>query len=128
MKYIIKETQLNLNNSEDLERKADILHKLFITFYPENYEWDTETDSMSSDIEIYDDESKSNLLFYYRWDTQEFYIGANFIHNLYKKTNLPFLDYAEVKTNKREMFEKIIKIFSKKYFGWYVKKVFFHFY
>ena len=119
MKYIITEEQEDLVK---LEKNSDILFKLMNVFYPENYEYETSNDT----TEVYKNEDNDELLFYYDWDDKEFVIGVRFIDELFKKTGVPFLDYTEVKTNKREMFDELIKVFAKRHYGWNVDKVHFH--
>jgi len=121
MKYILTESQVE---KLDAEKKADVIYRLLKSVYPENYE---SVDS-NDDIDVYDNEKNENLLFYYRFDEDEIYVGLHFINSLFEITKIPFLDYDEVKHNEREMFNKIMKIFAKKYFGWDVKYVYFHWY
>lgn len=121
MKIIISENQLN---QLDLEKKSDLLYKLIQSFYPNNYE----SDNSNNETEVFDDEDEGNLLFYYNFDTKEFYVGTLFINSLFEATGLPFLDYTEVRTNKRGMFNSLIKVFAKRHYGWDVNSVWFHWY
>ena len=124
MKLILEESQVN-NMSE--EKKADALYFLMNAYFPDNFEED-EWRGDSNVIAGRNDESDGRMLFYYRWDTKEFYMGIHFLEELHEKSGLFFLDYTEVRTNKRELFLNIIKAFAKKYYGWDVNTVLFHWY
>lgn len=121
MKYIITESQ---DERQKNEKKADLVYKMLNKIFPENYE---SVDS-NEDIELYDNETNENLLFYYRFDGKEFYVGVYFISTLYESTKVDFFDYEMVKYENREMFNNIMKIFAKKYYGWNVDFVYFHWY
>ena len=124
MKFIIRESQIN---SMDEEKKAYILSDMIDIFYPDLFIEDDDTLGHYSNV--YDNkEDMEELLYYYDWERKEFYVGVHVIDKLYQKTGAPFLDYDQVNTNKMEMFDKIIKIFAKKDYGWNVDKVFFHWY
>ena len=118
MKYIIKESQINF------EMRSDALYKLIQLYYPNNYEYDA-SDTMS---EVYEDDSKEFLLFYYDWDSKGFYISEELILNLFENTALPFFNLTEIKLDNRETFDNMIKVFAKRYYGWNVNKVWFHWY
>ena len=121
MKFIISEEQEDLVK---LEKNSDILYKLLNVFYPENYEYETSNDT----TEVFDDEDNENLLFFYDFESKEFYVGVSFVNKLFELTGLPFLDFTSVRTNKREMFDNLIKVFAKRHYGWNVDDVHFHWY
>ena len=120
MKVIISETQIN---NIGLDKKADAIYYLMNSLYPNNREEYNET---TDDTNIYGDESEDYLLLYYRWNDNDLYVGISFINDLFSRTGLPFLNYEEIRTNKREMFNDIIKIFAKRHYGWNVRNVLFH--
>lgn len=121
MKYIISESQ---DEKLNLEKKADIFYKLLQSFYPKNYKEYSE----DGYIGVYDTPNKQKLLFYFDLLHKEFVIGGLMVNEFFKVTNLPFLDYSTIRTNKREMFDNIMKIFSKKYYGWNPIDVKFHYF
>ena len=117
MKYIITEEQEDLVK---LEKNADILYKLLNAFYPENFEYyQTSLDT----IYVYENHNKNNLLFFYNLDEKHFFIGGIFMEELFEMTGLPFLNYTDVKTNNREMFDNLIKVFAKRHYDWDVEEV-----
>lgn len=123
MKYIVNESQLSDLESE---KKADILYKLLQRMYPNNYIDYNEDKLISSDIDII---SGDDLLFFYNSKLKEFYIGTFFINEIFDKTGLPFFDYVEIQEEEnREMFNELVKTFAKKYYGWNVDTVYFHYY
>ena len=125
MKIIITENQINLL---DLEKKSDILYKLLYSFYPENYESYSES---SDQTEVFDSEDEGNLLFYYDWERKEFYVGANFIDDLFNSTSLPFLNVHNLinkDKSSRDSFNNLIKVFAKRHYGLDVNSVWFHWY
>lgn len=122
MKIIITENQ---SNQLGLETKADVLHKLMMLFFPENYESYAESVDQT---EVFDSENENLLLFYYTFETKEFYIGGTFIDYLFKSTGLPFLNIDKVRVEEREMFNNLIKVFAKRHYGWNVDKVWLHWY
>ena len=119
MKLIITEKQAN---QLGLENKSDVLYKLMMLFFPENYESETS----NNETTVFDDEDTENMLFYYDFDTKEFYVWTEFIRILYQSTGLPFLNIDKVLSEEREGFEELIKVFAKRYYGWNVDKVWFH--
>jgi hypothetical protein len=121
MKYIISESQLN---SLDLEKMSDVLYKLIQVRYPKNYDYYNESQNVTDVLT----EEDGELLFYYNWDRKEFYIGKSQMTDLYEMTGLPFLEYEEMRTNKRGMFNKLMMVFAKQHYGWDVDTVFFHWY
>lgn len=112
MKFIISES--NLGN---LESKSDMIFHMLNILYP-NYE--TYYNEKYDDTEIihgYD------TLFVYLNRNGHLVVNIHFIEKLFKWSNLPFLDYTVVKTNKREMFNELMTVFAKKHFGWDVNLV-----
>lgn len=112
MKFIISESNLG-----DLESKSDMIFHMLNILYP-NYE--TYYNEKYDDTEIihgYD------TLFVYLNRNGNLVVNIHFIEKLFKWSNLPFLDYTVVKTNKREMFNELMTVFAKKHFGWDVNLV-----
>lgn len=129
MKFIITESQANLLS---LDKISDIMYKLFETIYPDNYEVVIESLSRYSgnETEVYSNEERDQLLFYYKWKEKEFYIGTTFIQELYDIIHLHFLnpELLEIGSPEREEFDNMIKVFAKRHYGWTVDKVWFHWY
>ena len=121
MKYLITESQLN-----KFEKRSDLLYKLFESYYPDHYEYETSDD----EVTVYDNEDNNNILYYYKWDDKEFYMGATVIINFFKFTHLPFLNVDVIMGDpkKRVEFDNTIKTFANRYYGWGVDKVWFHWY
>ena len=129
MKFIITESQ---DEMLKLERQSDILYKLFETMYPDNYEVVKEYPSRyyEDETEVYSNEDRDQLLFYYKWTHREFYIGLIFIKELYDVTHLDFLNMNLIERHspEREEFDNMIKVFAKRHYGWTVNKVWLHWY
>lgn len=126
MKFIITESQTNLLS---LERQSDIMYKLLQSLYPNNY-IDDSSDYMDNgnDSSVYSDEDSEQLLFFYKWDEKEFYVGINFMEEFYNLTKLDIFNYNLIKQQDRERFTELIKVFAKRHYGWNVDKVWFHWY
>jgi hypothetical protein len=129
MKFIITESQ---DEMLKLERQSDVLYKLFEVMYPDNYEVVKESNSRYGDdeTEVYSNEERDQLLFYYKWRNKEFYIGTNFIDELYNISLIDFLnpELMEPGSYDREEFDNMIKVFAKRHYGWSVNKVWLHWY
>ena len=131
MKFIITESQ---DEMLKLERQSDILYKLFEAMYPDNYDVVKEHPSRygqdEDETEMYSNEERDQLLFYYKWRHREFYIGTTFIQELYDITHLDFLnpELLERGSPEREEFDNMIEVFAKRHYGWTVNKVWLHWY
>lgn len=125
MKFIVSESQMDLIK---LEKKVDAMYRVIGIAYPELYEWDRT--GVFEQIEVFSNKDKDTLLFYYDYDRKEFYVGMEFLDRLFEISGLKFLEYNLIDTNNdtREKFDVMIKLFAKKYYGWDVKKVYFHWY
>ena len=134
MKFIISESQDRLVK---LERLSDLMYNLTKTSYPDLYEHDkSEYDpenysNEDAEIEVYSNYDKDLLLFYYQYDKKEFYIGADFLDELYSVTKLDVFDIDKIIDDKnviggRRGFDDMIKLFAKKHYGWDVNNVWFH--
>ena len=113
-----------------LEKKSDILYKLFNHIYPDNYLEDV-VNVRDNETEVYSNEEKDELLFYYVWKQNEIYIGTEFINKIYKLTFLNFLDLELIMkpmSYERDEFDNIIKVFARRHYGWNVDLVYFHWY
>jgi len=126
MKFVITESQ---DEMLKLERQSDILYKLFEMMYPDNYEVVKES-RYGDETEVYSNEERDQLLFYYKWRNKEFYIGTNFIDELYNISLIDFLnpELMEPGSYDREEFDNMIKVFAKRHYGWSVNKVWLHWY
>lgn len=128
MKFIITESQ---DEMIKLEKQSDILYKLFKTIYPDNYLEEVST-NRGDETEVYSNEEKDELLFYYVFKEKKFYIGTDFIEKIYKLTLLNFLDIDSITktptSSKRDEFDAMIKVFAKRHYGWNVDLVYFHWY
>ena len=127
MKFIITESQ---DEMLKLERQSDVLYKLFEVMYPDNYEVVKESSRYGDETEVYSNEERDQLLFYYKWRNKEFYIGTNFIDELYNISLIDFLnpELMEPGSPDREEFDNMIKVFAKRHYGWSVNKVWLHWY
>lgn len=127
MKFIITESQ---DEMLKLEKQSDILYKLFKHIYPDNYLEDV-VNVRGNETEVYSNEEKDELLFYYVWKQNEIYIGTEFINEIYKLTFLNFLDLELIMkpmSSERDEFDNIIKVFARRHYGWNVDLVYFHWY
>ena len=122
MKYIITESQYDDAKYVGLSK---LMHKLIETEYPFIYD---DTAIYRDDIEYYSQPEDGELLFYYNPDEKDFYVGANFLMVLFNATKVDLFNPHEAYKNKREEFNKLIKVFAKLYYGYDVKNVWFHFY
>ena len=127
MKFIITESQ---DEMLKLEKQSDILYKLFKHIYPDNYLEDV-VNVRGNETEVYSNEEKDELLFYYVWEQNKFYIGYEFINKIYKLTFLNFLDLELIMkpmSSERDEFDNIIEVFARRHYGWNVDLVYFHWY
>lgn len=126
MKFIITESQ---DEMLKLEKQSDILYKLFEAMYPDNYDVVKES-RYGDETEVYSNEERDQLLFYYKWRNKEFYIGTTFIDELYNISHIDFLnpELMERGSPDREEFDNMIKVFAKRHYGWTVNKVWLHWY
>jgi hypothetical protein len=112
MKFVISESNLG-----DLESKSDMIFHMLNILYP-NYE-------------TYYNEKYDDTEIIHGYDTLLVYLNRNgnlivnikFIEKLFDWSNLPFLDYVEIKRNKRKMFDELMTVFAKKHFGWDVNLI-----
>ena len=129
MKFIITESQANLLS---LDKISDIMYKLFETMYPDNYAVVKEYPSRyyEDETEVYSNEDRDQLLFYYKWTHREFYIGTTLIQELYDIIHLHILnpELLEIGSPERDEFDELIKVFARRHYGWTVNKVWLHWY
>ena len=134
MKFIISESQDRLVK---LERLSDLMYNLTKTSYPDLYEHDkSEYDpenysNEDAEIEVYSNYDKDLLLFYYQYDKKAFYVGIDFLNELYSVTKIDVFDFDKIVDDKntiggRRGFDDMIKLFAKKYYGWDVNNIWFH--
>lgn len=134
MKFIISESQDRLVK---LEKLSDLMYNLTKTLYPDLYEHDKSEyypenySNEDAEIEVYSNYDKDLLLFYYRYDEKAFYIGADFLDELYSVTKLDVFDIDNIINDRdiiggRRGFDDMIKLFAKRHYGWDVNNVWFH--
>lgn len=128
MKYIITEEQENkIMDNHDIANKAKMVSKIFNAIYPD-YIIDYDESIDHTNLVINDENGEEELMMYWDHRRKQLFVGVHFIEKLYKWLNVPFLDYTEVKTNKRELFDKVFKLFAFEEFGWRPEVVIFHWY
>lgn len=129
MKYIITEEQeTKLKDNDDIATKAKMVSKIFNAIYPDYIiDYDKLVDHTNV-ISNNQNGEEEELMMYWDHYRKQLFVGVHFIEKLHKWLNVPFLDYTEVKTNKRELFDKVFKLFALTEFGWRPEAVIFHWY
>lgn len=128
MIYIITEDQeTKLKENDDIATKAKMVSKIFNAIYPDyiiDYDESIDHTNVINNHETEEEE----LMMYWDHGRKHLFVGVHFIEKLHKWLNVPFLDYTEAKTNKRELFDKVFKLFVFEEFGWRPDVVIFHWY
>lgn len=107
-----------------MEKNSDLIFKVMNTMYPNIYDYFDE-DSKVEETKVYD-EVDGELLFFFMWDDNSFYISYDFIDNMFSVTGFSFLDLDVIQED-LESFYELIKVFAKRHYGWNVNDVYFYY-